>query len=146
MDGLLLLNLGTPRSPRPADVRRYLREFLSDPRVIDIPAWKRKLVLELLILPLRPRRSGAAYAKIWEETGSPLLRHGRELAAKVQDRLGPQVPVELGMRYAEPSIPQALDRLRSRGAHRLVVFPLYPQYSSAATGSSLERVYRATTS
>jgi ferrochelatase len=141
--GLLLINLGTPASPRPADVRRYLREFLSDPRVIDVPAWKRWLVLELLILPFRPRRSGEAYAKIWEAGGSPLLRHGMELAAKVQARLGSDVPVELGMRYGEPSIPRALARLRERGAHRLVLFPLYPQYSSAATGSSLERAYRA---
>jgi ferrochelatase len=140
--GLLLINLGTPRSPEPRDVRRYLREFLSDPRVLDIAAWKRWFVLNLIILPLRPRRSGEAYAKIWTERGSPLLVHLRDLAAKVQERLGSAARVEIGMRYGEPSIAEALARLREAGADRVVVFPLYPQYSSAATGSSLERVFR----
>jgi ferrochelatase len=141
LSGLLLVNLGTPESPRPADVRRYLREFLSDPRVLDLPAWRRRLILELFILPFRPRRSGEAYAKIWTERGSPLLWHGRDLAGKVRERLGPGVAVEPAMRYGQPSIASALARLRDRGAERVVVFTLYPQYSSAATGSSLERVF-----
>ncbi|HXV77876.1 MAG TPA: ferrochelatase [Candidatus Polarisedimenticolaceae bacterium] len=140
--GLLLINLGTPDSYRPRDVRRYLREFLSDPRVLDIPSWKRLLVLHLLILPFRPHASGKAYAKIWTAHGSPLLVHGLALRDRVRDRLGPQAIVELGMRYGRPSIAQALETICRRGAERIVVFPLYPQYSSAATGSSLERVYQ----
>ncbi|HKQ62209.1 MAG TPA: ferrochelatase [Candidatus Polarisedimenticolaceae bacterium] len=139
--GLLLINLGTPDSPRSSDVRRYLREFLSDPRVLDIPAWKRWLVLNLLILPFRPRRSGEAYAKIWTAQGSPLLQYGRELLAAMRQRLEPGVLVELGMRYGQPSIGEALQRLRRRGVRRIVAFPLYPQYSSAATGSSLEHLF-----
>ncbi len=138
--GLLLINLGTPDSPRPGDVRRYLREFLSDPRVIDLAPWQRKLLLELVILPFRPRRSGEAYAKIWTSDGSPLLIHGRGLEDGVRRRL-PGVPVELGMRYGNPSIASALTRLREAGVEQIVVFPLYPQYSAAATASSLDKVY-----
>lgn len=140
--GLLLVNLGTPDSPKTGDVHRYLREFLSDPRVIDIGAFRRWLLLNLIILPLRPRRSAEAYEKIWTERGSPLLFHSRDLAAKVQARCGDGVVVELAMRYGNPSIPDALDRLRRQGIDRIVLFPLYPQYSSAATGSSIERVLR----
>ena len=139
--GLLLINLGTPASPKPSDVRRYLREFLSDPRVLDMPAWRRKLLLELLILPFRPRRSGEAYEKIWTERGSPLLFHSRDLVAKVQQRLGSRVVVDLAMRYGEPSIAGALARFKREAVDRIVVFPLYPQYSSAATGSSIEKVF-----
>ncbi len=140
--GLLLVNLGTPASPRPAEVRRYLKEFLSDGRVVDLPAWRRWLVLHLFVLPWRPRRSADAYAKIWTGEGSPLLVHGRALAARVQERLGEDVTVELAMRYGEPSIPRALGRLRERGVRQLVVFPLYPQYAPATTGSTLEAVFR----
>lgn len=138
--GLLLVNLGTPDTPRPREVRRYLREFLSDPRVLDVPALQRFLVLELLILPRRPRASAAAYQKIWGPQGSPLLFHGRALAEKVQTRLGAAVQVELAMRYGQPSIASALDAFERAGVARLVVFPLYPQYSTAATGSSIARV------
>lgn len=140
--GLLLVNLGTPDAPRPPEVRRYLREFLSDPRVLDMPALLRFLLLELVILPRRPRASAAAYQKVWGPGGSPLLVHGRALAAQVQARLGEAVQVELAMRYGQPSIAAALDRFAASGVSRLVVFPLYPQYSSAATGSSLAEVQR----
>lgn len=139
--GLLLVNLGTPRSPRPADVRAYLREFLMDPRVIDLPAWKRWLLVHLVIAPFRARPSGEAYSKVWTARGSPLLFHGLDLADKVRRRLGTGTVVELAMRYGEPSIPAALARLRKSGVDRIVVFPLYPQYSSAATGSTLDRVF-----
>ncbi len=138
--GLLLVNLGTPDAPRPREMRRYLREFLSDPRVLDIPAWRRFLLLELLILPFRPRVSAAAYRKIWTADGSPLLVNGRALAAKLQTRLGDAVQVELAMRYGKPSIASALDRFEQAGVNRLVLFPLYAQYSSAATGSTIARV------
>jgi len=139
--GLLLINLGTPQSPRPADVRPYLREFLMDGRVIDVPAWRRWLIVNLLILPFRPQRSGHAYEQIWTEEGSPLLVHSRALTAKVAAKLGPEIPVELGMRYGQPSIPSALDKLVARGVERIVAFPLYPQYSSSATGSSIEKLF-----
>ena len=139
--GLLLINLGTPRSPRPSDVRPYLREFLSDPRVIDIPAFKRWLFLNLLILPFRPRKSGEAYEQIWTDRGSPLLFHSRDLVAKVRERLGDGVEVDLAMRYGVPSIAGALERFKRHGVRRIVAFPLYPQYSTAATGSSIEKVY-----
>lgn len=138
--GLLLVNLGTPDAPRPREVRRYLREFLSDPRVLDVPALQRFLVLELFILPRRPRASAEAYQKIWGPQGSPLLFHSRALAEKVRARLGDRVQVELAMRYGQPSIASALDAFERAGVARLVVFPLYPQYSTAATGSSIARV------
>jgi ferrochelatase len=137
--GLLLINLGTPESPAPSDVRVYLREFLMDPRVIDLPTWKRWLVVNMILIS-RPKASGEAYEKIWTEQGSPLLIHGLALAEKVARRL-PGVPVELGMRYGNPSIASSLGRLRRRGVDKLVVFPLYPQYSSAANGSSLDKVF-----
>lgn len=138
--GLLLVQLGTPEAPRPREVRRFLREFLSDPRVLDIPAWKRFLLLELLILPRRPRASAEAYRKIWRAEGSPLLVHARALQAKVQSRLGPGIQVELAMRYGRPTIAAALERFEQAGAARVVVFPLFAQYSSAATGSAVARV------
>ena len=137
--GLLLVNLGTPASPKPSDVRPYLREFLSDPRVIDIAPWRRFLLLELIILPFRPKKSGEAYEKIWTDRGSPLLFHGLDLTQKVRDRLG--CPVELGMRYGQPSIAAARARLRDSGADRIVVFPLFPHYSSAAFGSAVAKAF-----
>lgn len=139
--GLLLVNLGTPESPRAADVRPYLREFLSDPRVIDTSALGRWLLLNLVILPFRPKQSAEAYAKVWTDRGSPLLFHSRDLQAKVQDRLGAGIRVELAMRYGNPSIPDALAALHNAGVDRIVVFPLYPQYSSAANGSSIQRIF-----
>jgi ferrochelatase len=139
--GLLLVNLGTPASPATSDVREYLREFLSDPRVIDIHPIKRWLLLNLIILRSRPRQSGEAYRKIWTDRGSPLLYHSRDLVEKVQQRLDPTVRVGLGMRYGKPSIAAALEGLRNEGVRRIVVFPMYPQNSSAATGSSIEKVF-----
>jgi ferrochelatase len=122
-------------------VRPYLREFLSDPRVFDMAAWKRWLILNLFILPRRPVASGAAYAKIWTERGSPLLFHTKDLAAKVQARLGGSAVVEVAMRYGKPSIREAMLRFADRGLSRVVLFPLYPQYSSAATGSSVQEAF-----
>ena len=105
---MLLLNLGTPDSPRTSDVRRYLREFLSDPRVIDINPVGRWLLLNFAILPVRPARSGKAYKLVWTEEGSPLLVHSQRLTEGVRRALGPEYVVELGMRYGAPSIPAAL--------------------------------------
>ena len=138
--GLLLVNLGTPDGPTAGQVRPYLREFLMDPRVIDLPAFRRWLIVNLFILPRRPRQSAEAYRLIWTEEGSPLLTHGRALTEKVQARMGDGVRVELAMRYGNPSIASALERFRNEGVRRIVVFPLYPQYSAAATGSTLDKV------
>ncbi|MBW2542977.1 MAG: ferrochelatase [Deltaproteobacteria bacterium] len=137
--GALLLNLGTPDSPSVSDVRRYLREFLNDPRVIDIPALGRWLLLNLIILPFRPKQSAAAYAKIWTPEGSPLMVHSRALTDAVGRELGPDWVVELAMRYGQPSIASALERLREANVSQLVVLPLFPQYSEAATGSALAK-------
>ncbi len=138
--GLLLVNLGTPDAPETGAVRRYLREFLFDPRVLDIPAPLRWGLLELLILPTRPARSAQAYRKVWTEAGSPLLVHGRALAAQLAHALGPQWVVELGMRYGNPSLASALEKLAAAGARTITLLPLYPQYASSSTGSTLERV------
>jgi ferrochelatase len=139
----LLLNLGTPDSPSVADVRRYLREFLSDPRVIDINPVGRWLLLNLIILPFRPAKSARAYQSIWGD-GSPLLTHSLALTEGVRRAVGPGYLVELGMRYGEPSIPAAVARLLAAEPRKLVVLPLFPQYSSAANGSAVERVYQVT--
>ncbi len=139
--GVLLINLGTPDSPSVPDVRRYLREFLRDPRVIDIPAAARALLLEAIILPFRPARSARAYKMIWTAEGSPLLFHSQRLTEGVRQDLGPGYVVELAMRYGAPSIPDALARLLAAQPRQLVVLPLFPQYSSAANGSAVQRVY-----
>ncbi len=137
--GVLLLQLGTPDSTDVGDVRTYLAEFLSDPRVLDMPAPARWLLLRAVILPFRPRRSAEAYEKIWTDDGSPLLLHTQALTSAVAERLGPTVRVAFGMRYRKPSIEDALETLVGAGVDRLVVVPLFPQYSSAASGSAIER-------
>ncbi len=138
--GVLLTNLGTPDGPDPRSVRRYLREFLSDPRVIDLPAVGRWLLLNAIILPFRPRQSAEAYRAIWTDSGSPLLWHGQQLTRAVAERLGSGFEVELGMRYGNPSIGEALSRLRARGAERVIALPLFPQYSASATASARARI------
>jgi protoporphyrin/coproporphyrin ferrochelatase len=143
--GILLVNLGTPDAPEPGPVRRYLREFLADPRVIDINPIGRAALLYLVILPFRPKRSAAAYRKIWTPQGSPLLVHSQALLEALRERIA-EHPVELAMRYGQPSIADALARLRERSCDRLVVLPLYPQYASSSTGSTVERIYRLTAS
>jgi ferrochelatase len=137
---VLLINLGTPASPRPADVRRYLREFLSDPQVIDIPAPARWLLLNLVILPFRPRRSAAAYASIWTPNGSPLRLHGDALREALEKQSEAAWRVALAMRYGEPSIEAGLDLLVQAGVDRIVAVPLYPQYATSSTGSTLDRL------
>jgi ferrochelatase len=122
-------------------VRRYLREFLSDPRVLDLPPLPRWLLLNLVILPRRPRASAAAYRAVWTPAGSPLLVHSRALTEGVARELGPAFRVELGMRYGEPSLAGALARLRSAGAERILALPLYPQYAASSSGSALACVF-----
>jgi len=140
--GALLINLGTPEAPRTSEVRAYLREFLGDPLVIDIPPLSRWLLLNLVILPFRPRKSARAYASIWTPEGSPLLIHTRNLAAEVQRRAGDELAVEFAMRYGRPSVAEGLRRLRDRGVDRLVALPLYPQYALSSTRSSIEKIRR----
>ena len=140
--GLLLINLGTPDDTSTSSVRRYLREFLSDPRVLDIGPIGRWMLLNLIILPTRPKKSAEAYRLVWHaEHGSPLLMHSRALATGVAAQLGDDWHVELAMRYGNPSIDSALGKLRAAGVDRIVVLPLFPQYASSSTGSAVEKVF-----
>jgi protoporphyrin/coproporphyrin ferrochelatase len=138
--GVLLLNLGTPRSPETADVRRYLREFLSDPRVIDTGPIARWLLVNLVIVPFRSPKTAALYRNIWTETGSPLLANGLALRTALAAKLGSDWVVELGMRYGEPSIAQALERLAAAKVSRIVAVPLFPQWASSSFGSAVARM------
>ncbi len=128
--GVLLINLGSPNSTDVEDVRAYLREFLGDERVIDVPAPVRAAVLELFILPFRPKRSAEAYEKIWTDDGSPLVLSTYAVADKLADRV--DVPVAVAMRYGDPSIAEGLRGLANRGVRDLLVVPLYPQYAQSS--------------
>jgi ferrochelatase len=141
--GILLLNLGSPEAPTAAAVRPYLREFLSDPRVIDVPAPLRWILLNAFILPFRPRKSAEAYAKVWTPQGSPLLVHSRAFADKLAAHLGDGYRVSLGMRYGTPSVAAALEAVMAEPLRELVIFPLYPQYASSSTGTAVEAALRA---
>ncbi|HCA89250.1 MAG TPA: ferrochelatase [Legionellales bacterium] len=134
--GLLLINLGTPSAPTKAAVRAYLREFLADKRVIDLPFYVRYALLYGIILPFRTPKTTHAYQAIWTPSGSPLLQYSQALTQKLQTYLGDDYQVVLGMRYGTPSLKTALSRLSH--CQDLTILPLYPQYSSAATGSSIE--------
>lgn len=138
--GLLLINLGTPKNTDIPSVRSYLCEFLTDKRVIDIPALFRYVLVYAFILPLRSKRSALAYQSIWTEHGSPLLFHSQNLKLEVQNAVGSDSKVALGMRYGEPSILDALNQLKD--CESITVLPLYPQYSSAASGSAITEVFR----
>jgi len=133
--GVLLVNLGTPDHYTVSDVRKYLREFLMDGRVIDIPFLKRWLLVNLIIAPFRAPKSAIVYEKLWTDNGSPLLYYGIEVEKKLQILLGDDFIVKLGMRYQKPSIKSALDNIRSHNVSSIIVFPLFPQYASATTGS-----------
>ena len=145
--GILLSNLGTPEAPTTAALRRYLAEFLWDPRVVEIPRFLWWPILHLFILPFRPARSAHAYRKIWLDSGSPLLVYTRRQARQVEQLLQERVPgpvkVAVGMRYGKPSIASALQALRTAGAQRLLSLPLYPQYSGATTASVFDALARA---
>lgn len=140
--GVLLVNLGTPDSPSVADVRKYLREFLMDGRVIDINAIARFLLVNLIIAPFRATKSAKIYKKLWTDRGSPLMFYGAELADLLQKTLGDDFVVALGMRYQSPSIESALAKLKSQSIKKIIVVPLFPQYASASTGSAHEEVMR----
>jgi len=144
---VLLVNLGTPDAPTASAVRRYLAQFLSDRRVIDTPRWLWWPILHGVILRLRPRRSARAYASIWTEQGSPLLVFSRALAAALDRRLraatADRAEVALAMCYGRPAIAPALDRLVNAGVRRLLVLPIYPQYSATSTGAVFDAVTSA---
>ncbi|HBB40341.1 MAG: ferrochelatase [Nitrospirae bacterium CG18_big_fil_WC_8_21_14_2_50_70_55] len=142
LTGLLLANLGSPAAPTPAAVRRFLRAFLGDRRVLDMHPLGRAALLNLVILPWRPRRVAELYRKVWLPEGSPLLVHGRALAQGVAALLGPATPVALGMRYGAPSLESALLTLYDQGVRRIRLLPLYPQFAASTTGAILEEVYR----
>lgn len=139
--GVLLVNLGTPDAPEAPAIRRYLREFLSDRRVVEIPRLPWWLILNLFILPFRPRKLVHAYGSIWTAQGSPLLAVGRKQAAALQASLGQEVIVELAMRYGQPSIQNGMERLRQQGIDKLLVLPLYPQYSATTTATVMDAVF-----
>jgi len=136
--GVLLINLGTPDNCDPTSVRRYLREFLHDPRVIDLPAFLRWPLVNLVIVPFRYKKTTRAYQKIWNDTGSPLLLISQQMKTSLSNKLGSGYHVELGMRYGKPSIQAAFEQLKHYDS--LTVVPLFPQYSSAATGSAIEEL------
>jgi ferrochelatase len=140
--GVLLAQLGTPASPSTRDVRRYLREFLSDPFVLDLPGPARWLLVNGVIAPFRAPRAAHAYRAIWQPEGSPLRFHTGALAARLAAALGSGFAVEAGMRYGEPALAGALDRLTTAGARRIVVAPLYPQHAESSRGTALAEVQR----
>jgi len=138
--GVLLINLGTPKSSESRDVGRFLTEFLSDPRVVGLPRWFWLPLLKLVIIPLRKGRTAAAYKKIWMEGGSPLMVYSAALTKGLEQQLGKQVKVSLAMRYGSPDIKSQLDLMRAEGVEELIVLPLYPQYSVTTTESVFDAV------
>ena len=142
---MLLVNLGTPDAPTARDIRKYLGEFLSDPRVIEIPRYLWKPILHGLVLTLRPKKLAPRYAGIWLQDGSPLMVYSRRQAEGVAAALreaGVDATVELGMRYGNPSIPDAIGRLRAQGCERILTVPLYPQYAASTTATVVDAVTR----
>ena len=138
--GVLLVNLGSPDSPQPRDVRRYLREFLMDGRVLDAPYPVRFAVVHFAILPRRPKKSAEAYEKIWTNESSPLVVTSRKVGAELQARL--RMPVQVAMRYRNPSIESAVENLRKDGVTELLVIPMFPHYAMSSYETAAERVRR----
>lgn len=140
---VLLIQLGTPDAPTPKALRRYLRQFLGDPRVIEVPRWKWWFILNLFILPFRPKRSAAKYQRIWNaDTGSPLL-HWTRLQTEALQRMLPRVPVRFGMQIGNPSVGDVVHQLIAEGVDRLIVLPMYPQYSATTTASATDVLFQA---
>lgn len=142
--GILIAQLGTPEAPTAQALRPYLKEFLGDPRVIEVNRAKWWFILNAIILNTRPKRSARLYKRIWTEAGSPLLTITREQTEGVRTQfrtLNPEVEVAFGMRYGKPSLAGAIDELIEKGCSRLLLFPMYPQYSAATTGSTYDAVF-----
>ncbi len=141
--GVLLVNLGTPDAAEPRAVRRYLAEFLSDARVVEIPAPLWKPILHGIILRTRPKKSAHAYAQVWREDGSPLAAITRAQAAGLKDAFGAQVSVDYAMRYGRPAIADRLAALKDQGCERILIAPLYPQYCAATTATANDKAFEA---
>jgi len=140
--GVLLINLGTPDSPKTSDVRKYLSQFLNDPRVIDINPVGRFLLVNGIIVPFRSPKSAKLYQHIWTKEGSPLLINSIKAKTLLQAALGDSFVVELGMRYQSPDMESALNKLREAQVKKIIMIPMYPQYASSSTGSSIEEAIR----
>ena len=142
--GVLLTNLGSPSAPTAGAVRKYLSEFLSDPRVVEIPRLIWLIILHGIILRIRPKKSALLYKSVWTEKGAPLIVISQDqkekVAAKLKDKYGQSVMVELAMRYGEPSIPSVLQKFQAQGVNNIVILPLYPQYASPTTASTFDAI------
>jgi ferrochelatase len=146
--GILLCNLGTPDAPRPTELRRYLKEFLSDPRVVELPRLLWWMILNLIILRIRPRRSAKLYQSVWTDSGSPLMVYSQGQVKAVKHRLAEKygdIPVVLGMRYGNPSMAAAVKELTDQNVRDIIVLPLYPQYAGATTGSTFDAIAKTFT-
>ncbi|MFM7023521.1 MAG: ferrochelatase [Flavobacteriales bacterium] len=139
MKAVLLIQLGTPDAPEKPAVKKYLKEFLSDPRVIDYPTLKRTLLVNGIIIPARLNNSTEIYKKVWTEKGSPLLLHTEDLTKKLQEALGANYLVKYAMRYQKPSLEQVLAELEKKAIEEIIVIPLYPQYASSSTGTAVQK-------
>ncbi|MFT6717265.1 MAG: ferrochelatase [Saprospiraceae bacterium] len=140
MKALLLVNLGTPDSPDKKAVKKYLREFLNDGRVIDFPKLKRTLLVNGIIIPARAGNSTALYKEVWTEKGSPLLFHTEDLTEKMKGEMGEDWDVYMGMRYQSPSLESVMSVIENKAYSELVIVPLYPQYASSSTGSTSQKM------
>ena len=140
--GVLLIQLGTPDSPSVKDVRKYLSEFLNDPRVIDIPAVARFFLVNGIIVPFRSPKSAKIYQQLWTKDGSPLLLYSQSLQKKLQKSFGGEVDVCLAMRYVKPSMENVLEEMRQKNYSQILLLPLFPQYASATTGSAIEKAMK----
>ncbi len=142
--GVLITNLGTPEAPTKAALKPYLKEFLSDPRVVEVPRLLWQIILNGVILNIRPKRSAEAYATVWTDKGSPLLFHTQDQRDRINEQLqqeyGDNIVVEFAMRYGNPSIANVVDKMLEQGVRKLVVLPLYPQYSASTTGSTFDAI------
>ena len=138
--GVLITNLGTPDAPKCPKLRKYLTQFLTDPRVIELPFPLRQFLVRGIIINVRSHKSAAAYRTVWTEQGSPLMLHSLDLAIKVRSSLDENFIVEVGMRYGNPSIDSAIKSLHKQGCRRLIVLPMYPQYSGSTSGSIMDAV------
>lgn len=141
--GVLLINLGTPDAPEPRAVKRYLGEFLSDRRVVELPAIAWQPILRGIILNTRPKKSAHAYSQVWTEQGSPLAAVTRAQAEGLKDAFGPEVLVDWGMRYGNPAIGERLRAMKAAGCERILLAPLYPQYCAATTATANDKAFAA---
>ncbi|MEQ8625721.1 MAG: ferrochelatase [Vicingaceae bacterium] len=140
--GVLLINLGTPDEPKVGAVRRYLFEFLNDPRVIDLPWLLRKILVNLIIVPFRAFGSTKIYKQLWTDEGSPLIIYGEEVKGMLQKQLGEDFGVHLAMRYQNPSMEKVMGEMRLLNYKKLIIIPLFPHYASASSGSAMEKAMR----